>query len=108
MYHGMIESGEIRTCAEFLNMPVEIFVKKYLVWDDIRQQYTTIHKPCDFLEADGGCKLRECRPENCKSFPYTNKPERLASLYSILDAVETCPVAFEIYERLKQIYKFKR
>jgi hypothetical protein len=32
---------------------------------------------------------------------------RLESLYSILDAVEVCPVAFEIFERLKQEYHFR-
>ena len=27
-----------------------------------------------------------------------------ASLYSVLDVIEVCPVAFEIYERLKKEY----
>lgn len=37
----------------------------------------------------------------------TFKPERLWSLYSTLDAVEVCPVAFEIFEELKQEYGFR-
>lgn len=63
--------------------------------------------PCDFLEEDGSCKLGECKPENCKKFPYTNQPERISSLYGVLEVVEVCPVAFEIYERLKEEYGFK-
>lgn len=43
----------------------------------------------------------------CKKYPYTNQPERLWSLYSVLEAVEVCPVAFEIFERLKSEYGFK-
>lgn len=34
--------------------------------------------------------------------------ERLFSLLSVLDIVEICPVAFEIYERLKAEYRFRR
>ena len=33
--------------------------------------------------------------------PYTDQPERLSSLLSVLDVIEICPVAFEIFERLK-------
>ena len=35
-------------------------------------------------------------------YPYTNQPGRLESLYGVLDAITVCPVAFEIYERLKE------
>ena len=51
--------------------------------------------------------LGECRPLNCKNYPYTDQPDRLWCLYSVLEAVEVCPVAFEIYERLKKEYKFR-
>lgn len=71
-------------------------------------KYQTKHRPCDFLKADGACSLGECRTENCKKFPYTDQPERLQSLYSVLDAIEVCPVVFEIWERLKEIYGFHK
>ena len=60
-----------------------------------------------FLMEDGNCKLGDCRPESCKKYPYTDQPERLYSLLGFLDVVSICPVAFEIYERLKQEYGFK-
>jgi hypothetical protein len=71
------------------------------------ENYQTKHRPCDFLEENGSCKLGDCKPENCVKFPYTSQPERLQSLFSVLDVIEVCPVAFEIYERLKQEYGFK-
>ena len=37
----------------------------------------------------------------------TNQPERLHSLYSMLEAVQVCLVAFEIFERLKTEYGLK-
>lgn len=69
--------------------------------------YVTKHHPCDFLKKDGNCKLGEYKPENCRKYPYTDQPERLHSLYSVLETVEVCPIAFEIYERLKKEYGFR-
>jgi len=83
------------------------FIDTYLMRkDESENEYQTQHIPCDFLNQDGSCKLGECKPENCKNYPYTNQPERLHSLYSVLEAVEVCPVAFEIYEQLKKMYFF--
>ena len=70
--------------------------------------YDTKHMPCDCLQENGNCKLGECRPESCRDYPFTNQPERLWSLYSVLEAVSVCPVAFEIYERLKEEYGFRK
>jgi hypothetical protein len=88
-------------------MEVSEFIDTYLVNEKAEGKYQTKHKPCDFLEENGGCKLGECKPESCEKFPYTNQPGRMESLYSVLDAVEVCPVAFEILERLKQEYHFR-
>lgn len=66
--------------------------------------------PAEDVEKDAlylGLSTSDFKPESCKKYPYTNLPERLESLYSVLDAVSVCPVAFEIYERLKREYGFK-
>jgi hypothetical protein len=105
-YYGSIPAGEITRDAGYLNMEVSEFIDTYLVNEKAEENYRTKHKPCDFLEENGVCKLGECKPESCEKFPYTNKPGRMESLYSVLDAVEVCPVAFEIFERLKQEYHF--
>ena len=47
------------------------------------------------------------RPDSCKKYSYTAQPERLSSLLSILDTIEICPVAFGIFERLKEEYRFR-
>ena len=62
---------------------------------------------CVFLREDGNCKLSVCKPDSCKKYPYTDQPERLSSLLSVLDVIEICPVAFEIFERLKEEYRFR-
>lgn len=106
MYKGSIPSEDIEQDAEYLNISREQFIEFFLEKSEFGE-YQTKHQPCDFLQEDGSCKLGECRPENCKNYPYTNQSERLWSLYSVLNAVEVCPVAFEIWERLKEEYGFR-
>lgn len=107
MYHGSIPAGDLERDAEKLKLSKEQFIDFFLIKNEITGNYETKHKPCDFFDENGECKLGENRPDNCKKYPYTNQPERLFSLYSVLEAVEICPVAFEIYERLKIEYKFR-
>lgn len=107
MFYGNIPEEDIQKDAEYLKMSKEQFVDFFLQKDKKIGDYLTKHKPCDFLQENGECKLGDCRPENCKKYPYTNQPERLESLLSVLNAVEVCPVVFEIYERLKEEYGFK-
>ena len=108
MYRGSIPVADIEKDSLHLRITPEEFIEQYLDGKDSEGNYQTKHKPCDFLQSDGSCKLDDCKPESCKKYPYTNQPERLWSLYSVLDAVSVCPVAFEIYERLKKEYGFKK
>ncbi len=85
----------------------EQVVHDYLEQEEYDMSYQTKPKPCDFLQDDGNCKLGDCKPDSCKKYPYTNQPERLTSLFSVLDVIEICPVAFEIFERLKKEYGFR-
>lgn len=108
MYYGSIPEADIEKDALCLGMSSEKFVEQYLQEKDSEDNYRTKHKPCDFLQENGDCKLGSCKPNNCKKYPYTNQPERLQSLYSVLDVIGICPVAFEIYERLKREYGFRK
>ena len=105
MYPGGIPAEDIERDAKYLGMTKEQFMDRYLVKGESADVYETKNMPCDFLKEDGNCALGECKPENCKKYPYTDQPKRLSSLYSVLEAVEVCPVAFEIYERLKEEYE---
>ncbi len=106
-YYGSIPKADVPKDAEYLGVTEDEFIRTYLQDMDNEENYRTKNKPCNFLNDDGSCELGECKPDNCIKFPYTNQPERLQSLYSVLDAVEVCPVAFEIYERLKVEYGFR-
>lgn len=106
MYCGSIPEEDLEKDAEYLGITKEELINSYLIKKESENTYVTKHHPCDFLEEDGNCKLGEYKLENCRKYPYTNQPGRLQSLYSVLEAVEVCPIAFEIYERLKKEYGF--
>lgn len=108
LYKGSIPAEDVERDAEYLGITTQQFIDFFLEKDRSGIGYQTKHKPCDFLQSDGNCKLGECKPDSCKNYPYTNQPERLCSLLSVLDVVKICPVAFEIFERLKREYGFKR
>ncbi|MCD7716367.1 MAG: YkgJ family cysteine cluster protein [Lachnospiraceae bacterium] len=108
LYTGSIPKEDLEQDADKLGMSVDDFKEQYLKAElDAEGNYATLHIPCDFMDESRGCILGVCKPDSCKKYPYTNQPERLQSLFSILDAVGVCPVAFEIWERLKIEYGFR-
>lgn len=106
-YHGVIPEADIEQDAKHLNVSSEQFMELFLKPQITDSGYETMHKPCDFFDAETKeCRLGECKPENCKKYPYTDQQERIHSLYGVLEAVAICPVVHEIFERLKKEYGF--
>ena len=108
MYKGSIPPEDIEKDADYLGITKEQFIDFFLEKDEFSLSYCTKHKPCDFLQEDGSCKLGDCKPDSYKKYPYTDQPERLMSLLGMLDTIEICPVAFEIFEHLKKEYGFRK
>ncbi len=100
-----LSENEISAISSRLGMSRQEFVTRYLTESDGSWQ---LPAPCPFLNTDGKCRIQDCKPEECKGFPYTDRPERLWSLYSVLSNAEVCPVVYEILERLKELYHFDR
>ena len=107
MYKGSISTEDIDRDAQCLGVTLEQFIISYLEKDEYGLNYQAKHKPCDFLQEDGKCKLRDCKLDSCKKYPYIDQPERQSSFLSILDTIDICLVAFEIFERLKKEYGFR-
>ena len=111
MYRGILPEDDLEHDAACLGLSKESMIEKYLIKIEGEEgKYETKNIPCDFMNPDGSCKLGECKPENCRLFPYTDQPDRLASLYGVLEVIQVCPVALVIFDRLNDIdgWKYKR
>ena len=108
-YCGLIPVSEVEKDAAALGLSETEFRTKYLKEKlDIEEQaYHTKSIPCDFLQEDGNCLLGDHKPDSCKKYPYTDQPDRKGSLLSLLETISICPVAYEIWERLKEEYNFR-
>lgn len=104
-YEATFDEAEILEAANFLDMTVESFKEKYII--DAFGEYQINAKPCHFLLEDNSCAIEPHKPDSCKQYPYTNQPERMSSLLSIVESSRVCPVVFEMIERLKMIYDFR-
>jgi hypothetical protein len=114
-YSIKFNDDDIAAASRYLGKSESDFINEYLVeseegsCDDEPDEgrYKTKSKPCPFLCDDGKCKIQECKPSSCKGFPFTDQPDRMLSMLSIIDFAEECPVVFEILERLKKLYRFR-
>lgn len=99
----IIKEDELTKICEELKLD-ERFVSDNL--EEKYGEYTFKKDKCLFLDGNT-CKVEKCLPIACKEYPYTNKEERLFSLYSVISNASICPVVYEILEELKKIYKFR-
>ncbi|MCL2860480.1 MAG: YkgJ family cysteine cluster protein [Oscillospiraceae bacterium] len=104
-YNITFSENDIAKNAELFNMSKKEFIDKYLVLKN--DEFEIKNKPCDFLSKDGICMIHNTKPKECAEYPYTDKNERLFSLYSIIESTKICPVVYEIVESLKEMYGFK-
>lgn len=105
-YRANFSNREIGKAAKLLSITEAEFSERYLK-DDI-EGMSMKSKPCMFLGEDGSCGIEECKPACCRDYPYTDRTDRMGSLLSLLDSADVCPVVFEMFEKLKAEYGFRR
>ncbi len=100
-----MSEDELNTICNYLKVDKEKFIKDNLV--DKYGEYSFKERKCKLLDENNNCKIEKCLPRTCKEYPYTDKEERLFSLYSIIANAGICPVVYEILEDLKKEYNFR-
>ena len=105
-YQCVFEEHEIQPAAQLSGLSEAEFKTEYL--HEYNGELIMKSMPCRFLTDQNGCQLESCKPASCQNFPFTNQPERLLSLYSLISAAEICPVVYEIMIRLMKICHFRR
>jgi Fe-S-cluster containining protein len=108
-YGIILDNDEVKRIAAFLELTESDFSTQYLTNADADDEkpYKFKEKPCSFLGDGGRCRIQDCKPDVCTGYPYTDQPDRLSSMYGVLEHAEVCPIVFEILERLKVMYGFR-
>ena len=108
-YRIILDNDEVKRIAVFLGRAENDFIAEYLTNadGDDEKPYNFKKTPCSFLGDNGFCQIQDCKPDVCTGYPYTDQPDRLSSMYGIIEHAEVCPVVFEILERLKVMYRFR-
>ena len=99
---------DILRIIRHLNITKEEFIEKYTEFDaDENERYIKDEGDCPFLE-DNKCAIYEFRPHDCRSYPHMHKWEMRTRLFEVINNYAICPIVYNVYERLKTAYHFRR
>jgi hypothetical protein len=100
----VLEDDDVATLARRLDLTPEQVRERYLRPEAGGLVFTTL--PCPFL-VDRRCSVYEDRPEDCRSYPHLHKGEMVSRLLGIIDSSGTCPIVYEVLERVRRENKRK-
>ena len=93
---------DVERMAKSLRMKSVDFIRQYLKIDEDKDMVFK-SMPCPFLGEDNYCAVYEDRPKACREYPHTDR-RRFYQIYNLtIKNAETCPVAFEVLEKLKKM-----
>lgn len=94
----ILDQEDIDNFARGLGMPSEEFAREYLTEADTGMTFKST--PCPFL-VDNKCSNYEHRPQDCASYPHLHKPGFLRRTVGVFGDCATCPIVFNVIEKLK-------
>jgi uncharacterized protein len=103
--YTLFSRAEMIRIAEYLGTTLEDLRTRYLTYDAEEGRYTTQELPCPFLK-ENLCTVYEVRPAVCVGYPHLHRNFR-TRLLKTLDNTETCPIVYNVLERLKRRLGFR-
>lgn len=100
----LVSDEEIDRLSGIDNISRESYEKQFVELTHNNAKYLK-DMPCKYLKEDK-CTIYPDRPEECRSFPFTHKDGFIFRLFGVIDNYEICPIVFNLYERLKIIYRY--
>ncbi len=94
-----IRNRDIQNLASELRMGTRGFINTYLKRDE-EGDFIFKRMPCPFLGNSHICSVYPIRPGACVDYPHTNGRQVQSNLGLLIKNSETCPVVYEILNRL--------
>jgi uncharacterized protein len=103
--HPLFSRVEVQRIADYLGMTAVELRTRYLEVDQDSAKYVTRKLPCPFLK-DNLCSIYDVRPSVCAGYPHLHRNFR-NRLWQTIENAETCPIVFNVLERLKRRLGFR-
>jgi uncharacterized protein len=100
--HPIVTDEDIARIARHLEMTEQDFIATYLEHDEEQRRYRIKTSPCPFLGDDNFCKIYDVRPEKCRGYPFTDKPDFVFMTITHANNAVVCPAVFYLVEQLKR------
>lgn len=98
----ILTDEDITRIAGHLRMAQDEFIAAYLERDEVEARYRIKTTPCLFLGADSKCTIYDVRPEKCRGYPFTDKPDFPFMSITHANNAVVCPAVFYLVEQMKK------
>lgn len=96
-----IDCLECGNCCRNLRPPVdEEILLQFVEPENLEENKYAMAFACKNLDCNA-CTIYLDRPEECRSFPYMDRPNFNSRTHELLQNYEICPIVFNIWEGLK-------
>jgi uncharacterized protein len=102
---SMVKQTDSEEISNFLKISITEFQSTYLEIGEENELYFK-HRPCKFLE-DKKCTIYNIRPNDCQSYPHTQKQGFIFRLLGVIENYSICPIVYNLVEQLKRELHFK-
>ena len=92
---------EIDTLSQIDKLPQQDYINRFVEIDNFEGIKYLKDTPCKYL-ADKSCSIYPNRPEDCKSYPHTQKTEFITRTFGMIENYGICPIVYNVFEQLKQ------
>ena len=97
----VVTDDDIPRIAAHLGMAPDAFIATYLERDEEEVCYRIKTSPCPFLGAASKCTIYDVRPEKCRGYPFTDKPDFPSLSITHANNAVVCPAVFYLVEQMK-------
>lgn len=101
-----VTDSEIQLLAGKENLSPADFESRFIEYDKLADGKFLKDIPCRYLR-DKKCTVYADRPENCQSYPHTQKPDFASRTLGVIANYAICPIVFNVYEGLKEEMGFR-
>ena len=101
-----LTESEIDTLSRIDNVSQHDFITRFVEIDNRDGGKYLKDTPCKYLE-DKICSIGLNKPEDCKSYPHTQKSGFVSRTFQMIDNYGICPIVFNLFEQLKEELNYR-